>query len=34
MNSPYLANLANDDKFYGTTWPIGRTYRLNATLNV
>ena len=27
------ANIANDDKFYGATWQVGRTYRLSATLN-
>ena len=27
------SNLANDDKFYGATWQIGRTYRLTATVN-
>ena len=27
------SNVANDDKFYGATWQIGRTYRLSATLN-
>ena len=28
-----LANLADDDKFYGAVWQTGRTYRLSATLN-
>jgi hypothetical protein len=28
-----LANIADDDKFYGATWQVGRTYRLSATLN-
>ena len=27
------ANIADDDKFYGATWQVGRTYRLSATLN-
>ena len=27
------SNVANDDKFYGATWQVGRTYRLSATLN-
>jgi hypothetical protein len=28
-----LSNLANDDKFYGATWQVGRTYRLSANVN-
>ena len=28
-----LANLADDDKFYGAVWQTGRTYRLSANLN-
>jgi hypothetical protein len=28
-----VANLADDDKFYGAVWQTGRTYRLSATLN-
>lgn len=27
------ANIADDDKFYGATWQVGRTYRFSATLN-
>jgi outer membrane receptor protein involved in Fe transport len=27
------SNLANDDKFYGATWQVGRTYRLSATVS-
>jgi outer membrane receptor protein involved in Fe transport len=27
------SNVANDDKFYGATWQVGRTYRLTATVN-
>ena len=27
------SNLANDYKFYGATWQVGRTDRLSATLN-
>jgi len=27
------SNIADDDKFYGATWQVGRTYRLSATLN-
>ncbi|MBC7367827.1 MAG: TonB-dependent receptor plug domain-containing protein [Undibacterium sp.] len=27
------SNVANDDKFYGATWQVGRTYRLSATVN-
>lgn len=26
------SNLADDDKFYGATWQVGRTYRLSAPL--
>ncbi len=28
-----LANLADDDKFYGAIWQTGRTYRLSASVN-
>ena len=28
-----LANLADDDKFYGAVWQTGRTYRLSANVN-
>ena len=28
-----LANLADDDKFYGAVWQTGRTYRLSATIS-
>lgn len=28
-----IANLADDDKFYGATWQVGRTYRLTANVN-
>lgn len=27
------SNIANDDKFYGATWQVGRTYRFSATLS-
>jgi outer membrane receptor protein involved in Fe transport len=27
------SNVANDESFYGTTWQVGRTYRLSATVN-
>ncbi|HRE82421.1 MAG TPA: TonB-dependent receptor plug domain-containing protein [Opitutaceae bacterium] len=28
-----VANVADDDKFYGATWQVGRTYRLSAGVN-
>jgi outer membrane receptor for monomeric catechols len=28
-----VANVADDDKFYGAVWQTGRTYRLSAGLN-